>query len=46
MRLANIDNGVFERLNRYESALWRQTAQTVLAIGSIVPRLHRRYPRI
>ena len=45
-RLANIDNGVFERLNRYESALWRQTAQTVLAIGSIVPRLHRRYPRI
>ena len=46
LRLANIDNGVFEQLNRYESALWRQTAQTVLAIESIVPRLHRRYPRI
>lgn len=46
MRLANIDSGVFERLNRYESALWRQTVQTVLTIGSVVPRLHRRYPRI
>jgi hypothetical protein len=46
MRLANIDNGVFERLNRYEFALWRQTAQTVLTIGSIVPRLNRRFPRI
>ena len=46
MRLANIDNGVFERLNRYESALWRQTVQTVLTIRSVVPRLHRRYPRI
>jgi hypothetical protein len=45
-RLTNIDNGVFERLNRYESTLWRQTVQTVLTIGSIVPRLHRRYPRI
>ena len=46
MRLANIDNGVFERMNRYESALWRQTVQTVLTIRSVVPRLHRRYPRI
>jgi hypothetical protein len=45
MHLANIDNGVFERLNRYESSLWRQTVQTVLTIGSVVPRLHRRYPR-
>jgi hypothetical protein len=46
MRLANIDNGVFERLNRYESALWRQTGQTVLTIRSLVPRSHRRFPRI
>ena len=44
MRLANIDNGAFERLNRYESALWRQTVQTVYTIRSVVPRLHRRYP--
>jgi hypothetical protein len=46
MRLANIDNGVFERLNRYESLLWRQTAQTVVTIRSFVPRSHRRFPRI
>jgi hypothetical protein len=46
MRLANIDNGVFERLNRYETALWRQTAQTVLTIRSVVPRSYRRFPRI
>jgi hypothetical protein len=25
LRLANLDSGVFERLNRYEAALWRQT---------------------
>jgi hypothetical protein len=23
LRLANFDSGVFERLNRYEAALWR-----------------------
>jgi hypothetical protein len=28
-----MDNGAFERLNRYESALWRQTAQTGLLFG-------------
>jgi hypothetical protein len=32
MRLANIDNGVFERLGRYEAALWRQTVQTLIAL--------------
>jgi hypothetical protein len=26
-RLANLDAGVFERLGRYETALWRQTIQ-------------------
>jgi hypothetical protein len=25
LRLVNLDSGVFERLNRYEGALWRQT---------------------
>ena len=46
MHLANIDNGVFERLNHYETALWRQTAQTVLTIRSVVPRSYRRFPKI
>jgi hypothetical protein len=33
-RLAHLDNGVFERLGRYESALWRQMLQTVFALQS------------
>jgi hypothetical protein len=33
-RLANFDNGVFERLGRYETALWRQTAQTLFMLQS------------
>jgi hypothetical protein len=32
MRLANIDNGLFERLRRYEAALWRQTVQTLFTL--------------
>jgi hypothetical protein len=32
LRLANLDSGVFERLGRYESALWRQTLQTLFAL--------------
>jgi hypothetical protein len=32
LRLANLDGGVFERLGRYESALWRQIVQTLLAL--------------
>jgi hypothetical protein len=32
LRLANLDNGVFERLGRYEAALWRQIAQTLLVL--------------
>jgi hypothetical protein len=31
LRLANLDNGVFERLARYEAALWRQIVQTLFA---------------
>ena len=31
-RLANLDNGVFERLGRYETALWRQMAQTLFLL--------------
>ena len=32
LRLANLDNGVFERLGRYETALWRQIAQILLLL--------------
>jgi hypothetical protein len=31
-RLAKFDNGLFERLGRYESALWRQMAQTLFLL--------------
>jgi hypothetical protein len=31
-RLAHLDNGVFERLGRYETALWRQMAQTLFLL--------------
>jgi hypothetical protein len=34
-RLANFDNGAFERLGRYETALWRQMAQTLLLLQSV-----------
>jgi hypothetical protein len=32
LRLANLESGVFERLGRYEAALWRQTLQTLFAL--------------
>ena len=32
LRLAELDNGVFERLNRYELALWRQARQTLFTL--------------
>jgi hypothetical protein len=35
LRLANLDNGVFERLGRYEAALWRQIAQILLILRPI-----------
>jgi len=38
MRLANIDNAIFDRLNRYESRLWRQFVQTWFALQ---PLRHR-----
>jgi hypothetical protein len=38
LRLANLDSGVFERLNRYEAALWRQTVQTLVALHPIRQR--------
>ena len=42
LRLANLDGGAFERLNRYEAALWRQVGQILLTLKF----LHRgSYPR-
>jgi hypothetical protein len=34
-RLAKFDNGLFERVSRYETALWRQMVQTVLLLQPI-----------
>jgi hypothetical protein len=34
LRLGNLDSGAFERLGRYNAALWKQTAQTLLLLGS------------
>ena len=38
LRLANLDNGVFERLGRYETALWRQIMQTLFVLQTIKHR--------
>jgi len=35
LRLTSLDNQVFERLGRYETNLWRQTAQTLLLLSSL-----------
>jgi hypothetical protein len=40
LRLANLHSDVFERLNRYEAALWRQTVQTLFALHPVKQR-HR-----
>jgi hypothetical protein len=32
LRLAKLDNGVFDRLSRYELALWRQARQTLFTL--------------
>jgi hypothetical protein len=35
LRLENLDGGAFERLGRYNAALWKQTAQTLFLLGPI-----------
>jgi hypothetical protein len=35
LRLAKLDNGAFERLGRYEMALWRQVRQTLFTLEAI-----------
>jgi hypothetical protein len=32
LRLSNVDNGAFERLGRYNAALWKQAAQTLFLL--------------
>jgi hypothetical protein len=35
LRLADPDNGAFERLGRYEAALWRQVRQTIFTLEAL-----------
>lgn len=41
LRLAKLDNGAFDRLNRYELALWRQTRQTLFMLEAVRWRTSR-----
>jgi hypothetical protein len=33
-RLTNLDNGAFDRLGRYQAAMWRQVVQTLFVLQS------------
>jgi hypothetical protein len=41
LRLANLDNAVFDRLARYEATLWRQIVQTMLALEPLRRQRYR-----
>jgi hypothetical protein len=41
LRVAHLEDGVFDRLSRYEAALWRQVGQTLFVLES----LERRKPQ-
>ncbi len=41
LRLCNINNGVIERLGRYEVALWKQAAQMLLLLAAVRHRSSR-----
>jgi hypothetical protein len=41
LRLANLNNGILERIGRYEVSLWRQVAQTLLLLESFRKDLAR-----
>jgi hypothetical protein len=43
LRLTNFDNQVFERLGRYETNLWRQTAQILLLLSAVEFRAKDRF---
>jgi hypothetical protein len=38
LRLSNVVNGAFERLGRYNAALWKQTAQTPFLLQTVRQR--------
>jgi hypothetical protein len=38
LRLANLDNGLIDRLARYEGSLWRQAVQTLFALQALKRR--------
>ena len=38
LHVANLDSSVFERLNRYEAALWRQAPQIIFALQPLKQR--------
>ena len=44
LRLTSLDDGAFERLGRYETNLWRQTAQIFLLLSSIEFCAKDRFP--
>jgi hypothetical protein len=44
LHAANLDHGVFERLGRYEMALWRQVRQTLFTLEGMQWRLGIRHP--
>jgi hypothetical protein len=44
LRLTNRDNQVFDRLGRYETTLWRQTAQILLLLSAIEFRAKDHFP--
>jgi hypothetical protein len=35
LRLVNLDNGAFDRLSRYETALWRQAGQVLITLDML-----------
>jgi hypothetical protein len=45
LRLANLDNGAFDRLSRYETALWRQVGQVLFTLDALRRSAHSPRPR-
>ena len=43
LRLASFDSGAFERLTRYEMALWRQVTQLLFLLNGFCRPSHRRF---
>jgi hypothetical protein len=41
LRLANLDNAIFDRLSRYEAVLWRQAVQAMFALEPVRRQRYR-----